>query len=253
MTDHAFWIAHEDDRTSASDGVSRYGAYVRDRASHVAEMWGEDLRAEFAAFAWRIGTGPVMAPGYVRYLRRVISAQVERNDWDGSLTANVELATGWPAALRNEHSWRVGGMYWRDWQQDHGRYVGPYGEQLTKAPFLLCTSRMLFPVPMDRLPSPPAGPYDDAPRTGARRRGGAGRGAQPDRGPGHRGDRTTLTSVSAERSRRNLRGRCFCRDAGVNSSAADAPTTHPSRESQPTRGSRRPRARKAAIAAGDLP
>lgn len=162
MSEHAFWINHANDQTSASDGISRYGSYIRDRASQIADMWGEDLRAEFTAFAWRTGTGPVMAPPYVISHGRIISAQVERNGWDGSLTAKVELATSWPSALRSERDWRVGGMYWRSWETEFGRFVGPYEEQTTKAPYLLSTALMLFPVPVDRLPASPVDPYEDA-------------------------------------------------------------------------------------------
>ncbi|MCP9954691.1 hypothetical protein [Actinomadura madurae] len=97
-----FRIDAEYDREYASDGVSRYGAYVRDRLnSSFAECWdgtwGEPSSrlAAFAAAAWRTATGPVMAPGYVRYHSRVLGARVERSQWDGSLIAAVSLVAPW--------------------------------------------------------------------------------------------------------------------------------------------------------------
>ena len=68
-----FWIDHEHDRDAASDGASRYGFYLRDRRDWFEDCLdcGEPQTARFAATAWRIATGPVMSPGYVRCHRRV--------------------------------------------------------------------------------------------------------------------------------------------------------------------------------------
>jgi hypothetical protein len=38
----AFWIDYDYDRENASDGISRYGAYVR-RSSTLAESWDGHL------------------------------------------------------------------------------------------------------------------------------------------------------------------------------------------------------------------
>jgi hypothetical protein len=77
----AFWINEEYDRDQASDGVSRFGAYVR-KATALAECWdgtwdGPGTRqVQFAAAAWATATAPVMAPGYVRYRPRVLTGTV---------------------------------------------------------------------------------------------------------------------------------------------------------------------------------
>jgi hypothetical protein len=98
-TDAAFWIDYDYDRQLASDGRSRFAAYVR-RAVATAEWaecwdgtWEDDaVRAvHFASEAWRVATTPVMSPGYVRCHPCVRSARVEVNPWDASLMAAVEI------------------------------------------------------------------------------------------------------------------------------------------------------------------
>src|SRR5713226_3753 len=78
----AFWIDAELDRDKASDGVSRYGAYVRSRIpGGFSECWDGTfdcgLAERFAAMAWRTATAPVMAPPYVRRQPVVLSARIE--------------------------------------------------------------------------------------------------------------------------------------------------------------------------------
>ncbi|MCQ0004515.1 hypothetical protein [Actinomadura madurae] len=165
-----FRIDAEYDREYASDGVSRYGAYVRDRLnSSFAECWdgtwGEPSSrlAAFAAAAWRTATGPVMAPGYVRYHSRVLGARVERSQWDGSLIAAVSLVAPWPAALARSSDWRRG-RCWRDWPSelcgDGYDFVDPTERDVTEFPFMQAILALTFPVPVDRLPAAPDGPGD---------------------------------------------------------------------------------------------
>lgn len=160
-----FWIDHEHDRGAASDGVSRYGFYLRDRRDWFEDCLdsGEPHTARFAATAWRIATGPVMSPGYVRCHRRVLRHDVERNDWDGSLMAYVDLITGWPQALDRDRT-RWHGEGWRDWPTEHRfassdyAYVEPSGEDLVKAPYLLASASFRFAVPVQHLPMPATAP-----------------------------------------------------------------------------------------------
>ena len=71
-----FWVDRDYDCAHASDGISRYGAYLRDATF---EPWTDnDHAVEWAAFAWRRATGPVMSLGYVRYHPRVLGARLER-------------------------------------------------------------------------------------------------------------------------------------------------------------------------------
>jgi hypothetical protein len=61
------WIDHDYDRASASDGVSRYGAYVRD-AARLFDPWQDAADGvttdpvEFAIAAFWVATGPIMGP-----------------------------------------------------------------------------------------------------------------------------------------------------------------------------------------------
>jgi len=78
------WIDHDHDRNNASDGVSRYGAYLRDHA-HLFDPWqeapGEVTRdpVEFAIAAFQVATGPIMAPGFVRRHGRVCDYRAGRS------------------------------------------------------------------------------------------------------------------------------------------------------------------------------
>ena len=161
MSDTAFWVEREYDHTNASDGVSRYGAYVRERLDWFrdAECWEDDGSASFAAVAWRIATGPVMTPGYVRCHPKVIRAQVERSDWDGSLLASVDLIAPWPHVLRCSRDWRDG-KWWRDWPTEtlisHEVYFSPTSEELAKNPYLLTCANLRFSVVSADLPHLPA-------------------------------------------------------------------------------------------------
>ena len=56
-----FWVDRDYDCAHASDGISRYGAYLRDATF---EPWTDhDQAVEWVAFAWRRATGPMMSPG----------------------------------------------------------------------------------------------------------------------------------------------------------------------------------------------
>ena len=117
----AFGIDRDYDRSLASDGISRYGAYLRDATF---EPWTDhDQAVEWAAFAWRRATGPVMSPGYVRCHPRVRGAQLERSGWDGGLAAGVTLVSPWPEQLARAlaRGVRLGEQdaYWQDWPTEY--------------------------------------------------------------------------------------------------------------------------------------
>lgn len=166
MNDTAFWIDEDYDQAHASDGVSRYGAYVRDRTQEFAECWDgmcptdhDAMLAEFASTAWRTATGPIMAPGYVRYHPRITGASLARSGWDSSLTATVDLVVPWPAQLAASRDWQRG-AWWRDWPTEYRGGVGevyrdPTEEDVTKRPYLLASATLTFPVPTATLPGVP--------------------------------------------------------------------------------------------------
>ncbi len=105
------------DRHNASDGRSRFGAYLRDRAASLRDEDGAPLYAEeFAAAVWRIATSPVMSPGYVCVrpdIRAIIPAW--SNEGDGQLTFEVQVPV-LQASLGL--SWTLPAI-WRDWRPEH--------------------------------------------------------------------------------------------------------------------------------------
>lgn len=160
----AFWVDRGYDREQASDGVSRYGAYLRDAAF---EPWTDhDQAVEWAAFSWRRATGPVMSPGYVRYHPRVVGAQLERSGWDGSLAAAVTLVSAWPGHLASALARPVclGGSEasWQDWPAGYRggdlSYYEPSEADVAARPYLLTTLSLRFTVPSALLPKPPGAP-----------------------------------------------------------------------------------------------
>jgi hypothetical protein len=162
MAPTAFWVDREYDREQASDGISRYGAYLRDATF---EPWTDHDRAvEWAVFAWRRATGPVMSPGYVRYHPRVLAARLERSGWDGSLVAGVNLVSSWPEQLRTAlaRGLRLGDRdaYWQDWPTEYlggdtTGYYEPSEAAVAARPYLLATVSLQFTVPSATLPEPP--------------------------------------------------------------------------------------------------
>ena len=156
----AFWADAEYDREHSSDGSSRYAAYIRQASFD--PFTDADRHVELAEFAWRQATTPVMSPGYVRRHPRILSVQLERSDWDGSLIACVDLVMPQPrplAYLRADDR----GM-WSDWPSEHSFAIDrtvwhePGGEDLARSRYLLCTASLRFVVPSGDLPQPdPAG------------------------------------------------------------------------------------------------
>jgi hypothetical protein len=152
----AFCVDADYDREHASDGVSRYGAYLRDARF---EPWtDEDQAVELAVFAWERATGPVMSPGYVRYHPRILTARLARSDWDGSLIARVDVLTGQPEYLRRPRSDDVRG-FWRDWPDEYSFareqivYYEPGTQELAKrSRYALASVSLRFTVPSGDLP-----------------------------------------------------------------------------------------------------
>jgi hypothetical protein len=163
-----FWIEHEHDRTSASDGVSRFGHYVRQRIpGGFDECWDGTfetrLAERFAALAWQTATGPVMSPAYADWRSPVLSATFGI-DWEGGaegLIAAVEVAAGWPPGLHNARG-RVGGQSWSSWKRERsfgGEYLrAPYEDEVARGGhYALATVRLAFPVPASLPAAPDAG------------------------------------------------------------------------------------------------
>lgn len=108
------------DRENASDGVSRFGAYLRQRPKEFRDAWSDDPAPiedaeEFAWRAWQVATGPVMVPGYAQVRPDLHGVTLHRDDDDGTLYADVHVP------LQQHH---IGGgpkrfpYSWQDWESD---------------------------------------------------------------------------------------------------------------------------------------
>lgn len=97
--DPVFAVDH-DDHASASDGRSRYGAYLRLHRRLFEDVDGTFVNdpAEFAAAAWRVACRPIMSPGYVYWHPRVQSAKAELDDVD-NLAVVAVIALPLPSEL----------------------------------------------------------------------------------------------------------------------------------------------------------
>jgi hypothetical protein len=159
MTAPLAWIDHEHDRASASDGVSRYGAYLRQRADWFRDEYSP---ASFAATAWQVATSPVMSPGLVRMRPDLHGINVAFDeDGDGILRATVHVPI--PFHDIRSLSGRIGYQVsdWqteRSWDPDGPRYEEPRPSRDRSA--LLITAAVIMPVDVGRLPGIDAGDCD---------------------------------------------------------------------------------------------
>lgn len=160
----AFWVDHEYDRERATDGISRYGERIRAEPEAFADAYGDIAPVAFACTAWRLATTPALSPGYVRWHRRILSARCVRNQWDGTLSARVELVSPRPATLAWSPDWQ-GDREWRDWPQTFGQFLEPSEQDLVKTSYLRATLLAQTPIPLDGLPPAPATPDDNLEET----------------------------------------------------------------------------------------
>lgn len=156
----AFTVQGEYDRDNASDGISRYGAYISQRWRSIQEAWedeGISRVIHFAAVVWNIAMPPVMTPGYLKNHQRVKDSFLYRNEEDNSLIAHVTLMTGWPAALEKSRDWQ-GDRRWRDGlsygRGDIGYYV-PSDKDVSAAPHVACMAEVVSTINMQDLPELP--------------------------------------------------------------------------------------------------
>jgi hypothetical protein len=109
------------DADTATDVVSRYDAYLAQHPDwfHEFDEPGTPLGpAAFAAAAWRVATGPVMSPGYVRFRPDIAAIEVHESE---ELPSGLALSITVP--LSHQALAHRPGAGWRDWepdQYDHG-------------------------------------------------------------------------------------------------------------------------------------
>ena len=154
-TDKLVYVDEAYDRDYASDGTSRYGAYLQSRA-HLFIDDGYPLDAvSFAALAWQIANSPIMSPGYVQMTSPVFAVVCRGSEDDPDLlVADVEVRLPWPSRLTQRDLAGSGVRDWdraMPWAQDSGPYVEPADHQSA----LLVTARIRLAL-LDRadLPAP---------------------------------------------------------------------------------------------------
>jgi hypothetical protein len=145
------WVDADWDRSQASDRISRYGAYLRSHTELFDPWHGQDAPdritqdpGEFAVAAFRMATGPIMSPGYVRWHPRVLDHQLSYGDnpESGRLVCQVTLAISLPLWL---------GSPWRSWTPDLGRDWREPDEDRHAA---LARLALRWPLPVASLPHP---------------------------------------------------------------------------------------------------
>lgn len=129
------------DRDRASDGVSRFGAYLAMRLPAVLEDDPDVMidPVRWASFVWATATTPVMSPGYLTWAGPIEDIQV---GWDDGHLA-VETV------LRTQPLCHLSG--WRGWVRDRdGNNCEPwYGDRtaLTRVTLRARLAGVRFPAP----------------------------------------------------------------------------------------------------------
>ncbi|MEU3492203.1 hypothetical protein ABZ747_01750 [Kitasatospora cineracea] len=141
------------DRRDASDGRSRFGAYLGYNAGLLHED-GEPLTArEFAFAAWQTATAPVMSPGYVRVRPDLHSLTLVSYGEDLD-----QIALRADVPLRHHQLATHPGHRLSDWQRDVWATDGAFTALTEPRPSsrgaLLVTATLLLPVPEHHLVTP---------------------------------------------------------------------------------------------------
>ncbi|MDI5971423.1 hypothetical protein POF50_019130 [Streptomyces sp. SL13] len=120
------------DRDRASNGDSRFGAYLLARLDGLREGFAFESAGEFALAVWQIATSPVMSPGYVRLCPDVDCVTTWWAD-DNSCTLHFDVHVRLPRTdlaaarplLRGWKDWQLaprdpdGSLYRARWEPEH--------------------------------------------------------------------------------------------------------------------------------------
>jgi hypothetical protein len=143
------WLDERYDTRYASDGESRYGAYLRQAAHRFVDL-DEPIRDAglFAATAFEIGCSPIMSPPYVHTHPRAVSV-VPHGDEDGRRALTVMLAIEVPTDTQV-----LLPRGWRGWQhpREDEHWYEPWDNDRPAVTTTL-TVRVPFP-PTTVLPEP---------------------------------------------------------------------------------------------------
>ncbi|MEU6217237.1 hypothetical protein ABZ845_06890 [Streptomyces sp. NPDC047022] len=134
-------VDDEHDRRNASDGHSRYGAYLKQRLTRFHEYNQSESplpTQEFAAAAWQVATSPIMSPGYVGIRPDLRAITPTFADDEGGLVIDVQV----PLHHYDLRAARDIPLGWQDWETDR-HYLSAYAsyfEPGSKRPALLTTT-----------------------------------------------------------------------------------------------------------------
>lgn len=143
------WVDEDYDRDYASNGRSRYGAYL---AMHSREFTDAEVDAPtadpllFAAAAFTIACAPIMAPGYVRRHPRIHGLS-----WCWDEEQRVAFEVGVAAPLPAGIARVIAGRGWAGWQWHRGAWWEPDTNDRPGA-YTVVTVRV--PLPAHLLPTP---------------------------------------------------------------------------------------------------
>jgi hypothetical protein len=149
-TQFAFTVDETADTELASDGMSRYSAYLRQK-THMFLVDGQGCpptedTVEFACIAWTIARPPIMVPGYVSDHPRIQDATVRWDD-DGRAALATHIAIPAPmAADRLSSRWRG----WTRLPHSQGWVCPDDNQHIT----VLNTLTVLVPLDTGILPAP---------------------------------------------------------------------------------------------------
>lgn len=113
-------VADDYDREMGDTGApldSRFGRYL---TQHLDNLWSEDRTdpAAFLVWAWSVGTGPIMSPGYIHIRPDLGAVRLTQSQHDGRLLAVIETPVGHgqlAQSVRPPYSVR-------DWENDRYDY-----------------------------------------------------------------------------------------------------------------------------------
>lgn len=146
-----------DDSERGGDATTRYDAHLHRNVAEFTGSFGDIAPIAFACTAWRLSIPPALTPGYARWHRRILDVACVRNQWDGTLTAQVELVSPWPAVLDWPREW-CQDRNWRDWPNLFGQFVHPTPRDIATTPYLRASLLIEAPLAFDGLPPAPDGP-----------------------------------------------------------------------------------------------
>lgn len=147
----AFRINERADREQASDGISRYGAYLAQHrrvfCSYGPDDPPTDDAVEYALSAWQVAGPPIMAPGFVSWHPRIQATSAHRDD-DHRAALAVEIAVPAPLSVTAALT-----IPWREWAHDSwlGLWSDPWdNDRLT----VMTTLTVRIPLSQRSLPAP---------------------------------------------------------------------------------------------------